>query len=769
MEGPDAPLRDQLGELRGRQGAAAELAVGDEPGHGLLALGHRLLGEVAPVVDEHRGAVGREHLGDEHLGQRALVEALLHALRHLAGRLVDAAHERLGRELAALHLAQAVLPLAGQLGVREQQQGIGVEEALQLEGLGGGDELLALALDVGLAQQALDGGGARGRRAQAALLHGLGQRLVVDQLAGVLHGAEQRGLVVAGGRLGGVLADVHRVDLGLGGGAVGRAGGGQVGAALLVAVLLGVGLLAPDGAPAGDDQDLAGGAEGVRADLRRAHGLLELGHGEEHRDEAADDEVVDARLDVAQALGDRPRRHDGEVVADLGVVEDALAGAVDPALGQRLLGEAPGGVAGAERGQDLLGRGDVVLGQVARVGAGVGEGLVPLVEGLGGAERRLGREAEAPVGLALQGREVEEAGGALLLGLALVGDDARADAPGGLGHGAGLGLVVEALGLLALLDPGHLGGAAVAAGGEAEVGLDAPEHLRDEVADLMLAADDEHERRRLHAADGVDALLGDAAAAEHLRGAAGEVEADHPVGLRAADGRRAQARLLGRFQQVVERLPDRRRGHARQPQALLRQAGAGQGADHVEDELALAAGVAGVDHERDVVPLQLLLQQVEALRRAALLADAEDALVQRAEEVVRQDGQRGEGPALPVLVQLVGLAQLDQVADRRGDHPAVVLVHLALLGHLEDLGQVVGHRGLLGDDEGLARAGGGGGGGFLGGGFLAHACESTTVSSDGHLPCSARASSSAARRVAMEASVSSPMLDTRKVLPFSLP
>src|SRR4029079_2839582 len=46
-------------------------------------------------------------------------------------------------------------------------------------------------------QESLDDGGARGGRAEAAVLHGLAQRFVVDDLARGFHRREQRGLGVA--------------------------------------------------------------------------------------------------------------------------------------------------------------------------------------------------------------------------------------------------------------------------------------------------------------------------------------------------------------------------------------------------------------------------------------------------------------------------------------------------------------------------------------------------------------------------------------------
>ena len=65
-----------------------------------------------------------------------------------------------------------------------------------------GDERAAVALDVADVDQALDDRRARRRRADARVLHRLAQLLVVDELAGGLHRAEQRGVGVAPRRLG---------------------------------------------------------------------------------------------------------------------------------------------------------------------------------------------------------------------------------------------------------------------------------------------------------------------------------------------------------------------------------------------------------------------------------------------------------------------------------------------------------------------------------------------------------------------------------------
>ena len=62
-------------------------------------------------------------------------------------------------------------------------------------------------VDVFLGDETLDDRGARGGRAEAALAHGLAQAVVVHELAGAFHGAEQGGFREARRRLG--LAGLH--------------------------------------------------------------------------------------------------------------------------------------------------------------------------------------------------------------------------------------------------------------------------------------------------------------------------------------------------------------------------------------------------------------------------------------------------------------------------------------------------------------------------------------------------------------------------------
>ena len=62
------------------------------------------------------------------------------------------------------------------------------------EGLGRGHQLAYIAVYVFLAEQALDDRGARGRRAEAFLAHGLAQLVVLQQLA---RGMQQKAIATS--------------------------------------------------------------------------------------------------------------------------------------------------------------------------------------------------------------------------------------------------------------------------------------------------------------------------------------------------------------------------------------------------------------------------------------------------------------------------------------------------------------------------------------------------------------------------------------------
>ncbi len=326
------------------------------------------------------------------------------------------------------HLGQLVLPVAGQLGLGQILDVEAAQQRHQLERLGGRHQFASVAVHVLLQQQALDDLGPRGRRAEPLLGHGLAKFVVIDQLAGAFHRRQQRGLGVARRRLGlqGVGVDA------LGAHHFARLHRDQVGVVLLR-------LLAVHRQPAGLDQHLAVGLErvllGTDLDGRDARRDHRFGAGEEHRQEALDDQVVQLGFDLAQALRCLQRGDDGEVVGYLGVVEDALD-RLDVAFLERGLGvdrqraQRSRQVFLAEHRHGVLDHLEVVLGQGARIGARVGQHLVLFVQRLRQRQRGLGRKAEARIGLALQGRQVVQQRAGLAARLGLFGHAGRLAAAG---------------------------------------------------------------------------------------------------------------------------------------------------------------------------------------------------------------------------------------------------------------------------------------------------------------------------------------------------
>jgi hypothetical protein len=85
------------------------------------------------------------------------------------------------------------------------------------------------------------------------------------------------------------------------------------------------------------------------------------------------------------------------------------------------------------------------------------------------------------------------------------------------------------------------------------------------------------------------------------------------------------------------------------------------------------------------------LTSSDALALALLLLDL---------EAVRDDRQRIESPSLELLVQLLGLQQLEEVAHGKAHHMGVALpVAVLLCEPSEGRGDVASDTGLLGDDE----------------------------------------------------------------------
>ncbi len=290
-----------------------------------------------------------------------------------------------------------------------------------------------------------------------------------------------------------------------------------------------------------------------------------------------------------------------------------------------------------------------------------------LIETLRGRERALGGEAVAVVGLALERREVVEHRRflALLLLLELrdrprlaaarrddrrgllLGADARAF---GVSGAAGRRLVVAEISALA-------GGCLALERPRGEGRVDQPVGLGLEGLDLLLAARDDRERRRLHAPERDGTVEG---AAQPDRGRAGCVHTDDPVGLRARACGLLEALELRGGAQRLERAFHRCVRHRVQPQpfdglfafGLLEQVG--------EDQLALAARVAGVDDLFDVLAAELFGHDRHLLARALIAHDEFEAL--------GHDRQIAHPPALEFGVVGFRFGQLDEVPDRPGHH-----------------------------------------------------------------------------------------------------
>ncbi len=101
--------------------------------------------------------------------------------------VLDSLHE--GGELrgAPLDAVQVCLPLAGHDGALD----LGVDYVDQADSFVGGFQALAVAHNIFALEQHFDDGSAGGGRAQAGFLHGVGELLLVERLAGGFHGGEE--------------------------------------------------------------------------------------------------------------------------------------------------------------------------------------------------------------------------------------------------------------------------------------------------------------------------------------------------------------------------------------------------------------------------------------------------------------------------------------------------------------------------------------------------------------------------------------------------
>ena len=225
--------------------------------------------------------------------------------------------------------------------------------------------------------------------------------------------------------------------------------------------------------------------------------------------------------------------------------------------------------------------------------------------------------------------------------------------------------------------------------------MDFPIAARAERADLLLALDQDRERRRLHAADGRQ--LESAGLGIERGHRARAVDADEPIGLGAAHRGIGERQHLRVGAQVREAVADRRGRHRLQPEAPDRLRRLGELRDVAEDELAFAPGVAGVDEVGDVLALD---EPQQRLQPVLVLLDR----LQR--ELRRNRRQVRERPLAALHLLLLGHADLEQVADGRRDHVFVALEVIVVAREAAQRARDVGgDGGLLGDDQGFRHGG----------------------------------------------------------------
>ena len=132
-------------------------------------------------------------------------------------------------------------------------------------------------------------------------------------------------------------------------------------------------------------------------------------------------------------------------------------------------------------------------------------------------------------------------------------------------------------------------------------------------------------------------------------------------------------------------------GHRLQPQALDRLPVAGMLHDVAKDQLALAPGVAGVDHAGHVLALQQFQQQLEPVLGALNRFDI---------EVRRDYRQVRERPLAAFHLHAFRGNELEQMADRRRQHVSLALEIIAMPGETAQCArEVVGDGRLFGNDE----------------------------------------------------------------------
>lgn len=449
----------------------------------------------------------------------------------------------------------------------------------------------------------------------------------------------------------------------------------QGGEALLLLVPLLVLLLQGKGAvvgrpPAGGEHRLPSGVEGFPLHLQGEGHLLVLEGGQQHRQEAADDQIID----VALRPGEPPQLHrllggeEGVVVGDLGGVDQifGLEGTAAQQLRRQGLV-----VLHHHAAQPLRQGRNHVVGDVAGVGAGVGDHLMDLIEVLEDGQGLLGGVGVLLVGVPLElGEVVGRRGRGLPAGALEAGHHPLLPRqPGGQRLRP---LPVKEPRLAVRIPPG---------GGEAgQLRGDRPELLGDEAADGLLPLHNEGQGGGLHPPGGELGVV-------PARQGPGDVEAHQPVGLAAGAGGAEQVVVLRRGPQVGEALPDGLVGLGGDPQPPGRPLPPGLLQNPPGHQLPLPARVGGDDQLAHVPPAKLGLDGPEL---PAGLGD---------HHRLHPLGQHGQGEHIPLgprLVVVLRGRQLHQVPQGPGDDVLLPLqIPLSGLFAAQHPGQFPSYRGLF--------------------------------------------------------------------------
>ena len=325
---------------------------------------------------------------------------ILHPLHDFPGQGLNALHEGIPRQGGLFHLLELVFPFPGQAGGGERFQADAFQQGNQFNPAARRQKFAAVPDDVFLGNQPFNDGGAGGGSAQAAFAHGGGQFFVMHQFSCPLHGGQQRGFVVPGGRLGHGVADFNLTQ----GGLLPVADGHQL--------LLGgsAGLPSVNGLPARLHKHPARGQESVRhavlvGNERGSPRVFKHGSGEEDGQETGHDHFKEF-LRVPGKLLHLPGRDDGKVVAHLFCIKHAPVG-LDALVVQNVPGK--GGefrVLLRHRAYDAVNLAQIIFRQVAGVRTRISEHLVLFIAFLGQLQRALGGKTVAVGGFPLKGSQV---------------------------------------------------------------------------------------------------------------------------------------------------------------------------------------------------------------------------------------------------------------------------------------------------------------------------------------------------------------------------